>query len=232
LPDGSIEFLGRLDRQMKIRGFRVELEEIEAALEKHQDIRQATAIVREDVPGDQRLIAYLVPVNGTLPPAAELRLFVQATLPDFMVPSAYVRMSALPLTPNGKVNRSALPRPARVITPPTPAAIAVPRTELESLIAGAWAEALRVEEVGLQDNFFDLGAHSLLIVQVQTRLQQLLNRPIPLIQFFRCPTVSALTSYLSEKSPDAADSRVADRAAARRGAMARRQRGRELAPRL
>ena len=232
LPDGSVEFLGRLDRQMKIRGFRVELEEIEAALEKHQDIRQATAIVREDVPGDQRLIAYLVPVNGALPSAAELRLFVQSTLPDFMVPSAYVRMSALPLTPNGKVNRSALPRPARVTTSPTPAALAVPRTELESLIASTWAEALRVEEVGLQDNFFDLGAHSLLIVQVQTRLQQLLNRPIPLIQFFRCPTVSALTSYLSEKSPDAADSRVADRAAARRGAMARRQRGRELAPRL
>jgi acyl carrier protein len=165
-----------------------------------------------------------------LPTPSELRVFVQATLPDFMVPSTFVRMSTLPLTPNGKVNRSALPRPARVASSPVPA-LAVPRTELEGLIAGAWAEALRVEAVGLQDNFFDLGAHSLLIVQVQTRLQQLLDRQIPLIQFFRCPTVSALTSYLSETSSDAADSRVADRAAARRGAVARRQRGRALASR-
>ena len=145
-----------------------------------------------------------------------------------MVPSAFVRMDGLPLTPNGKVNRRALPPPSRVVASPS-AAHGVVGTEIERLVASAWAEALRVDEVGLHDNFFDLGAHSITIVQVQTRLQRLLERRIPIIQFFRCPTVSALAGYLTEKSSDGAVVTGAERAAARRDALARRHRGRDLA---
>jgi aryl carrier-like protein len=195
-PDGNIEFLGRVDRQIKVRGFRVELGEVEARLAQHPALREAAVLLREDRSGDQRLVAYVVPSDGVRPEPTTLRAFLETKLPDFMVPSQWVVLDALPLTPNGKIDRRALPAPSRARQHPAP--YAPPQTELERLIATIWAEALNVEQVSAHDNFFDLGAHSLLMVQVHSKLQRALPKPVSLIDLFRHPTVSALARRLSE----------------------------------
>src|SRR5205823_5797689 len=153
LPEGHLEFLGRLDHQVKVRGFRIELGEIEAYLGGHPGVREVVVLAREDSPGEKRLVAYVVGQEGVIPSGSELRGFLKERLPEYMVPSAFVGLPALPLTPNGKVDRRALPAPeGRGMTE----GYVPPCTPTEELLAGIWAEVLRQERVGRHDNFFAL----------------------------------------------------------------------------
>jgi amino acid adenylation domain-containing protein len=191
MPDGNVEPLGRADLQVKIRGFRVELGEIEAVLGQHPSVREAVVIAREDVPGDRRLTAYVVGQERQAMPGGELRAYLKERLPDYMLPSAFVLLEALPLTPNGKVDRRALPAPDKT-TQEQQSAYVPPRSPLEERLAGIWAEVLRVERVGIHDNFFDLGGHSLLATQLISRLQDAFQVKLPLRSFFVAPTVAEL----------------------------------------
>jgi len=194
-PDGTVDFLGRLDHQVKIRGYRIELGEIESELGRHPAIEQCVVVAREDSPGDPRLVAYYV-AKGDAPPVEELREALRETLPEFMVPSAFVALPALPLTPNGKVDRKALPSPdaerARQRRE-----IVVPAGALEETIASVWRDVLRLDTVGSDDNFFDLGGHSLLVVQVHRALRERLEQPLSLTDLYRFPTIGSLAEYLS-----------------------------------
>jgi len=155
LPDGNIEFLGRIDHQVKIRGFRVELGEIEAVLGQHSAVQETVVLAREDIPGDKRLAAYVVPHNERAPAISELRDFLKKELPDYMVPSAFVMLDALPLTPNGKVDRRALPAPDTA-RPELEKTFVTPRTAAEEVLAGIWTKVLGLERVGVHDDFFEL----------------------------------------------------------------------------
>jgi acyl-coenzyme A synthetase/AMP-(fatty) acid ligase/acyl carrier protein len=170
-PDGNLEYLNRLDSQVKVRGFRIELGEIEAVLTKHAAVRQAVVNVREDRPGDQRVIAYIVPAPDHMVTATELRQHLRTQLPEYMIPQHVVELDALPVTPNNKIDRQLLPAPFSIGAPPEETYVA-PRTETEKLLAKIWQEALGVEHVGIHDNFFDLGGHSLLSMQVIARIKR------------------------------------------------------------
>ncbi|HLJ15077.1 MAG TPA: non-ribosomal peptide synthetase [Bryobacteraceae bacterium] len=192
--DGELEFLGRLDFQVKIRGFRIELEEIEAVLEQRPGVRQAIVLAREDRPGDRRLVAYLIAEPDVRPQPSELQAALAELLPDHMVPSKFVFLDAMPLTANGKIDRKALLAPA-VLAPATKGAVAA--SELEGAIAEVWAQALDVERVGLDENFFDLGAHSLLVAEVHGRLREFLALDVSLVELFHYPTVRTLSTHLA-----------------------------------
>jgi amino acid adenylation domain-containing protein len=193
--DGNLDFLGRVDFQVKIRGFRIELGEIEALLDEHPSVHQAVVMAREDTPGDLRLVAYLAVAGTEAPAASELRSFLKEKLPDYMVPSVFVTVETFPLTPNGKVNRKALPAPsvARVETSVNHVA---PRNDIERKIAAMWQSVLGVEKVGVTDNFFDLGGHSLLIVQVHNQIRRSFDTNVTIAQMFQYPTVEALAAHL------------------------------------
>jgi amino acid adenylation domain-containing protein len=196
LPDGRLEYLGRTDHQIKLRGFRIELGEVEAVLRQHPQISDNIVLVREDEPGDRRLVAYLV--TGEEIPIGDLRAFLRKKLPDYMVPSAFVRLDALPLTANGKVDRKALPQPED----PTSRArnnYVAPRAELERSLVTIWQQLLRVETVGVEDNFFDLGGHSLLLVRLSQEIQNSLGLEVALVEMFEHPTVASLARHLSSK---------------------------------
>ncbi|MCX7595059.1 MAG: amino acid adenylation domain-containing protein [Fischerella sp.] len=199
LPDGNIQFLGRIDEQVKIRGFRVELGEIAAVLNQHSLLKQAIAIVREDIPGDKRLVAYIVANSEQTPTPAELRCFLQQQLPDYMVPSAFVFMDALPLSPNGKIDRHALPVPAPSCLERSTSFVA-PRTHTEEVLANVWAEVLGVE-VGIHDNFFALGGHSLLAAKVISRVRDILQVDLPMSACFECPTIADLAKSVEAAAP-------------------------------
>ncbi|MBW3570414.1 MAG: amino acid adenylation domain-containing protein, partial [Gemmatimonadetes bacterium] len=191
--DGALDFLGRVDFQVKLRGFRIELGEIEAALRAHPGVGAAAALVREEA-GDARLLAYVVPRDPDAPPAGtELRAFLRARLPEYMVPAAFVALDAFPLTPSGKVDRRALP--ARDAQPEARTFVA-PRTPQEQALAGIWREVLRRESVGLEDDFFELGGHSILATQVLSRVRRELGVELPLRALFEAPTVRALAERL------------------------------------
>jgi amino acid adenylation domain-containing protein len=197
LPDGNLEFLGRADFQIKLRGYRIEVGEIETALERQADVAQAVVAARDFKQaghmGDKRLVAYVVPKGAADVSIARLRAALAAALPDYMVPSHFVLLDSLPFTANGKIDRNALPEPAAE----EPDLLAeVPRNELERIIADTWKEALGVGQVGLDRNFFDLGAHSLMVAEVHMHLQQILGREISLVDLFQFPTVSALAAHL------------------------------------
>jgi len=194
LPNGDIEYLGRLDFQVKLRGFRIELGEIEAAISQHPAIRETVVIVREDIPGDKRLVAYGVLAAGAALTLADLRPFVKTTLPDYMVPSALVTLDALPLTPSGKVDRKILPPPE--VTGQTAAAIVAPEGEVEQTLAQIWAEVLGGPQVGRHNNFFDLGGHSLLAVQIVVQLQQVFAINLRMPALFEHPTVATLATHI------------------------------------
>ncbi|MBU6352387.1 MAG: AMP-binding protein, partial [Chloroflexi bacterium] len=199
LPDGNIEYLGRIDHQVKIRGFRIELGEIEAVLGSHPAVQTCVVVAREDAPGDKRLAAYVV-APGMLPAdsrerVAALRSHLQSRLPDYMVPSAFVWLDALPLTPNGKVDRRALPAPESSVPSESHAA---PRTASEQALAEIWQQVLRVAQVGVQDNFFGLGGHSLLATQVLSRIRQQLSVELPLRALFEAPTVEGLAAEVDK----------------------------------
>ncbi|HTG34807.1 MAG TPA: amino acid adenylation domain-containing protein, partial [Thermoanaerobaculia bacterium] len=192
LPDGNIEFLGRIDQQVKIRGFRIELGEIESILLRHPGVREAIVLAREDEPGHKLLAAYVVPRQQALPVAA-LRSYLEERLPEYMLPAAWTVLEALPLSPNGKVDRRALPVPAR----PGAASGTEPvifRTITEELLAGIWCEVLRVEQVAAEDDFFALGGHSLLATQLVSRVRQAFGVEMAVRVVFEAPTVSGLAA--------------------------------------
>lgn len=199
LPDGNIEYLGRIDQQVKIRGFRIELGEIEITLKQHPGVREAVILVHEHhQTGDQRLVAYVVAEKQSVPTNSELREFLQEKLPKYMVPSVFVQLKALPLLPNGKLDRQALPIPD-TSNSELPETFVAPRTQVEEVLAGIWAEILGIEQVGIYDNFFDLGGHSLLATQVISRLRQAFDVELPLLQLFEHPTVADLGVMIALK---------------------------------
>ncbi|HEX2568766.1 MAG TPA: MupA/Atu3671 family FMN-dependent luciferase-like monooxygenase [Polyangia bacterium] len=197
LPDGRIEYLGRRDFQIKLRGIRVELGEIEAALAQHPAVREVTLTARDDGPGGRRLVAYVVPAPGEEPAVSLLRAHLRERLPDYMVPSVFVLLDALPRTPGGKVDRRALPAPPRR-SDEGEEGFVPPRTESEALVARVWGEVLRLGRVGREDHFFDLGGHSLLATQVMSRLGQASGVELPLRALFEAPTVAMLAARIDQ----------------------------------
>ena len=225
-PDGNIEFLGRADFQIKLRGHRIEPGEIESLLEGCSGIRQAVIVVREDREGDKRLVAYLVAESGGPDDVGTLRKALESKLPDYMLPSSFVFLPELPLTANGKIDRKTLlnlPAPSlsvrAVDAEPGVHPSREPASEIERIVANAWQEALGLPSVGLNDNFFDLGAHSLTVAEVQAKLQDVLRREISLVDLFQFSTVSALARHLAGTE---AHSQASDRAQRRK--MARQTR--------
>ena len=199
LADGTIEFLGRHDQQVKIRGFRIEPGEIETVLNQHPAVKECVVTAREDIPGDKRLVAYVVTAGDVEIPTAELREHLRQKLPDHMVPSAFVFLTGLPLSPNGKVDRAALPGPGDD-RPELDKVFIAPRNEVETRLAQVWEAALNVRPIGVRDNFFDLGGHSLLAVRLFAQIEKLFNRKLPLAILFEAPTIEGLAMVLREES--------------------------------
>jgi amino acid adenylation domain-containing protein len=204
LPDGNLEFLGRLDEQVKLRGFRIEPGEIEAALRQCPGVAESAVVLREDRAGDKRLVGYVVAMGEQTPAVDDLRSSLKQHLPEYMVPSAFMTLKALPLTPNGKVDRRALPAPDAG-RPELERAYAAPRTPLEQVLARIWAEMLGLERVGIHDNFFELGGHSLLAARVVDRVQKMMRKPVPLATIFRAPTIAELARHVESEHGDAYD---------------------------
>jgi len=221
LSDGNIEFLGRSDDQVKIRGFRIELGEIEVAIAASPAVRQAVVLAREDVPGDKRIVAYIVPTSQESPPQKQseetqeqaeqglqkqnsiaglvqsLRSYLKARMPEYMVPSAFVVLEAFPVTPSGKVDRRALPAPEKS-RPELETVLVMPQSDAEQLIASVWQEVLQLEGVGIHDNFFDLGGNSLLLNQSAHKLAEIFGVQLSIVELFQYPTISALAQRLSQ----------------------------------
>ncbi|MEA2174839.1 MAG: hypothetical protein QOD00_2431 [Blastocatellia bacterium] len=200
LVDGNLEFLGRLDHQVKIRGFRIELGEVEAVLGQHPSVREMVVIAREETSGSKRLVAYLVPERDTAPTVRELRGFLLEKLPDYMIPSAFVTLSALPLTPNGKVDRKALPSPERT-RPELEKAYVAPRTNLERALTSLLMQLLERDRIGVDDNFFELGGNSLLATQAISRLRRIFQMELPLRYIFEVPTIAGLAEKMVGDEP-------------------------------
>ncbi|HLP88081.1 MAG TPA: amino acid adenylation domain-containing protein [Nostocaceae cyanobacterium] len=196
--DGTLEFLGRLDDQVKLRGFRIELGEIESLLSLHSTVQDAVVMVREDVAGDQRLVAYLVLQPESNLSIENLRSYLQEKLPEYMIPTTFVPLQSLPLTTNGKVDRKALPAPDKVNAEVKESFVA-PRNSLEEQLAGIWAEVLRVEKVGIYNNFFSLGGHSLLVTQLISRMRDALGLELLVQDVFTHPTIADLVVIITEK---------------------------------
>ncbi|MEG4962425.1 MULTISPECIES: amino acid adenylation domain-containing protein [unclassified Microcoleus] len=220
LPDGNIECLGRLDFQVKIRGFRIELGEIESVLVKHPNVQQAVVLVREDFPGDKRLVSYIVAVNNQNPTIQELRSLLKEYVPEYMVPSIFVFLEALPLTPNGKVDRKALPAPQQSaqppITPATPTPLyppatttqatqekprefAKPQDDLEVQLIKIWEKVLHTSPISTTDNFFELGGHSLLAISLMREIEETYKQELSLAILFQSPTIQQLANTLREQ---------------------------------
>jgi acyl carrier protein len=193
--DGVVEFLGRIDHQVKLRGFRVEPAEIETVLEQHPAVRQAVVLPRDDLPGGRGLVAYLVANQEAISTRKALRGYLRERLPNYMVPAALVFLDALPLTPNGKVDRAALPAPDQLRPEPGEAFVA-PRTRIEVKLAEIWAQVLGLERVGVHDSFFDLGGHSLLATQVMSRVRETFHMDLPLRCIFERPTIGGLAAFI------------------------------------
>jgi amino acid adenylation domain-containing protein len=219
LADGKLEFLGRVDHQVKIRGYRIELGEVEAVLGQHPEVREGVVVVREDEPGDKRMVAYIVGHGASAPLLGELRGYLRGKLPEYMLPSTIVVLGALPLTQNGKVDRNALPDP-NSLSSESDAGDALPQSELEQMIAAVWKELLKLDRVGVHSNFFDLGGHSILLAQAHAKLSEITQREIPMIVMFQFPTISSLAGYLSqEHAVSAVMEQSRDRANRRRELM-------------
>ncbi len=220
LADGTYEFLGRSDDQMKVRGFRIEPGEVEAALAAHPQVREAAASVREAAPGDKRLVAWFVARSPGAVSGLELRAFLSARVPDFLVPSALREVPSLPLTPNGKVDRRALPDPfERGPAAPT----SLPSQGLEQDLAAIWSEVLHRPGVGADENFFEIGGTSLHLARVHERLEKKLGEGLEITKLFQYPTVSSLARHLARRgAADDLGARVAGRADKQRAALAAR----------
>ncbi|MFT3868864.1 MAG: amino acid adenylation domain-containing protein [Nibricoccus sp.] len=203
LPGRDIEYLGRIDQQVKIRGFRVELGEIESVLCQHPAIREAVVIAREDVPGDQRLVAYVISSGGVIPSVLELREHLKKKMPEYMVPAAFVQLEKIPLTTNGKVDRKALPKPVQD-RPDLGTTYVAPRNETEQGVCQVWREVLGVERISIHDDFFDLGGHSLLVLRAVSLLNDRFGTDLPPVALFRHRTVAGLATLLPSTSGQSA----------------------------
>ncbi|MEJ1929778.1 amino acid adenylation domain-containing protein, partial [Nostoc sp. NIES-2111] len=197
LPNGNIEYLGRIDNQVKIRGFRIELAEIESLLGQHSNVQNCCVIAHEKTPSNKSLVAYVVPQKDITLTTEELRQFLANQLPGYMVPAAFVILESLPLTPNGKVDRRALPNPD---LHQESLDYVMPNTEIETIIADIWQKTLAIEKVGIYNNFFELGGHSLLLVKVNQQLQEKLGLELSIVDMFNYPTIHSLSQYLGTKS--------------------------------
>ncbi len=218
--DGVCEFLGRTDFQLKIRGYRVEPGEIEAVLERHPAVRQALVVPNEDLPGDMRLIAYIA---GDHVSTGSLRDHLRHKLPDYMVPAEFVQLSHFPMTPSGKLDRQALPAPADSTTAHSQRNYVAPTNDLERQVAELWQETLGLPKVGTDDNFFDVGGHSLLIVRLHRRLQEMVDKPVALTDLYRFPTVRSLTEYLRGETGGTDGARLGSERGRRRQASLKRR---------
>jgi amino acid adenylation domain-containing protein len=198
LNNGELEYLGRIDNQVKIRGFRIELGEIEATLSQHSEVREVLVLVREDIPQDRRLVAYIVP-HTSLSNGESLRLFLEDKLPDYTIPSAFVFLEQFPLTTNGKIDRRALPSPNSNRETVAGEFIA-PRNDLERQLVEIWEKVLGVQPIGIRDNFFNLGGHSLLTVRLVGEIEQTLKRKLPIATLFQLTTVERIANLLQEES--------------------------------
>jgi acyl-coenzyme A synthetase/AMP-(fatty) acid ligase/acyl carrier protein len=209
-PDGIVEFLGRLDGQVKISGYRIELGEIETVLLHHPGVKSAIVLARQDAPGEKKLVAYVVaqPQGCAV---NDLRIFLQGKLPAYMLPSAFVPMSSLPLSPNGKVDRAALPAPeaAASTTAETPVS---PQTEMEKRIAVVWQRVLGLKQVNVEDNFFDVGGDSLQLLEAHAELQKTVSAELVVTDLFEYPTVRALAKHLGGSRNSAAITEAQERA--------------------
>jgi amino acid adenylation domain-containing protein len=207
--NGTLEFHGRIDQQVKLRGFRIELGEIEAVLDSHPDVGGSVAIVREDSPGDQRLVAYVVPTDERVPETEELRRLLRGKLPGFMVPSAFVTLDAFPVTANGKLNRAALPAPDGA-RPELARSYAPPETPIQQTLVEAWRDVLGIDRVGIDDDFFELGGHSLLAVKMLARVHETLGLDLYLGEIFERSTIRELSAAIgSELFSDTEDDELA-----------------------
>lgn len=196
LPDGTLEFLGRIDHQVKVRGFRIEVGEIENVLVQHDQVKDVLVLAKADQSGMNRLIAYLIPQNGLKLENGELRQYLQARLPEYMVPSLFVLLEHFPLSPNGKIDRNALPDPGDGLD--RQATYVKPGNELEQKLAEIWQEVLGLTKVGIHDNFFEIGGHSLAMVKVHATLCEHLQKEISIVEMFKYPTIQALVRFLNE----------------------------------
>jgi amino acid adenylation domain-containing protein len=199
LPNGNIEFLGRIDHQVKIHGYRIELGEIETVIMRHPGVQAAVVDARDVAPGDKRMVAYIAAKSDTNPTPSELRSYLCEKLPDYMVPSAYVFLDTLPLTPNGKIDHSRLPL-AESYQWPADSEYVEPRNSTEKLLAKIWGESLKVDRVGIHDNFFELGGHSLLAVRLTHLVQKQFGRPVRVADIFQAPTIEQFAQLLSAGS--------------------------------
>ncbi len=220
LPDGNLEFMERIDQQVKIRGFRIELGEIESALKNHASVQDAAVIARRQG-GEVRLLAYLIPEKGQDIDDNVMRLFLKNHLPDYMIPSAFTQMEHFPLTSNGKLDQKALPDPEAGAKGQT---FVKPGSEVERKLAAIWQEVLQIEQVGINDSFFDLGGHSLGIVQVQGKIKEVFDKDVNVVDMFKYPTISSLAKFLSdEDSSKQAIKKSMDRASRQREATKMQQ---------
>ena len=194
--DGNIAIIGRADNQVKLRGYRIELGEIESVLSRHPGVDECVVALREDIPGDKRLVAYLTTSSGTTDPAG-LRTFLKGSLPEYMVPAAYVFIKEWKLTPSGKIDRKQLPEPEGALTAVDTNYVA-PRTATEETMVSIWAELLRIDRVGVNDNFFELGGHSLLATQAVSRIRDFIGCEIPLRVLFETPTIAAIATRIDD----------------------------------
>ncbi|MDB6122829.1 MAG: Acyl carrier protein [Pedosphaera sp.] len=221
--DGQIEFLGRMDHQVKLRGFRIELGEIESVLRQHPNVREAVVVARAENSGDKRLLAYLVAKTEKKLVVEELREHLKTKLPEYMVPAVFITLDAFPLTANGKVNRKVLPAPDQ--NRPTLASnYAAPGSPMEKVLAEIWCKALRLEKVGVNDSFFDLGGHSLLMVQVHARFCEAASVNLSIVKMFQYPTISSLVKHLDQPSAENNSlQKVHDRARLQKQSFARQR---------
>jgi len=203
LPKGELEYLGRIDNQVKIRGFRIELGEIEALLASHPQIWETVVIVRDDATGDKRLVAYIVPQSEKTITINEIRQFLKAQLPGYMIPNAFVILDALPLTANGKIDSRALPPPESSSEPSDK--YVAPRTPIEDILVTVWSEVLKVEKVGINDNFFELGGHSLLATKLVAQIRDRLKVELPLRQLFNSATLAELAQGIEQLKQEKSD---------------------------
>ncbi len=201
LPDGNIEFIGRIDFQVKIRGFRIELGEIEAVLEQHPAVQQTVVLAREDVPGEKRLVAYVITNQDKAVTSSQLRSFLKEKLPDYMIPFAFLMLENLPMTPNGKVDRRALPAP-EIKGVEEERVIVAPRDVLELQLVKIWEEILGIDVIGINDNFFELGGHSLLVMRLISQLNEIFGKNLPLVAVFEAPTIKQLANMMRQESSE------------------------------
>ncbi|HVF51446.1 MAG TPA: non-ribosomal peptide synthetase, partial [Pyrinomonadaceae bacterium] len=197
---GELEYVGRADHQVKVRGFRIELGEIEASLRGHESVRETVVVAREDVHGEKRIVAYVVPATEGGLAADELRGYLKRRLPDYMIPSAFVALDNLPLTPHGKINRKALPAPEGSAAE-AGAQFVAPRNALEEMLADIWSEILGLARVGVESDFFALGGHSLLATRIVSRVRERCGVELPLRVLFESPTVAGLARYVENAAP-------------------------------